>query len=322
MKKHCIWAVVALGFAAAISMGWTDSQELTTKTIVKQYNAMLAQEGEAEVFADIRVGTYECNSSYERLILAQLDAAGLIDYDVTRYAWWEKEDVKRQKPYYVKELRGSWYYSWTETVTKYKWVEETVYTFEDHYVVNVKLTLAGKKLVADIPEVEEELDKDLISKEVDPETYKWNKKDLSEEWPYIPNPFLKPEPEETTPEEEPAPEPEETTPVYIDELEEEVEVTDTEDKVERIEAQQYEAYNALSLDSEIVTLKAGTVKAIKARNILLVEADGIQTAEAEVITETCNATDAGRILVGFENGERDLDEVTLIYYLDKGWVLE
>jgi hypothetical protein len=46
------------------------------------------------------------------------------------------------------------------------------------------------------------------------------------------------------------------------------------------------------------------------------------TADAEVIIETCNATDAGRILLGFENGRRSLEEVELIRYIDKGWVIK
>ena len=317
MKRHFIWAVAALGLAAAFSVGCTTSQNLTPKKIVKEFNTMLEKEGDAEVYADLTVGTYECNSSSARLRLAQLETAGVIDYTVTRYAWWEKEEVMRQKPYQVEETRSSWYYTWTETVTRYRWVEETVYNFEDHYVVNVTLTSAGKRLLAELPEAEYDEDEELASKEVDPSTYKWNKKDLSEDWPYIPNPFLKPEPADTTKATQSTPA-STSTPQYADH-DEEIEIE--EDEVERIDEKQYEAYCNLSLYHETVTLKAGAVKAINARYILVTEQNGIQTAEAEVIMETCEATDAGRILIGFENGRRDSEDVELIHYLDKGWVL-
>lgn len=314
MKRHCIWAAVALVFAAVFSVGCTSSQSLTPKKIVKEFNTMLEKEGEGQIFADIRVGTYECNSSSERLTLAQLEVAGLIDYTVTRYAWWEEAKVSRKKAYQVQETRG-WYYTWTETVTKYKWVEETVHSFEDHYIVTVALTNAGKKLIADIPAIEADEDEDLTDKEVDPSTYKWNKTDLSEDWAYIPNPFLKSEKENTT---ETESKDSQSSLSYDSEYEEEQE---SEDKIKRIEEEQFEAYCDLSFYSEEITLKAGAIKAVKARNILVTEKDGIQTAEAEVIMETCEATDAGRILIGFENGRRDSEDVELIRYLDKGWVI-
>lgn len=319
MKKYCFWSIVALGFAAIATMGCTESQELTSGKIVKEVNAAMEKEGSAEVFCELAVGRYECNSPSERLRLAQLEAAGLIDYEVTRYAWWEKAEVSRKKAYQVKETRG-WYYTWTETVTKYKWVKETEYNFEDHYVVNVTLTRAGNKLIAEIPEIEEVVDEDLVSKDVDPETYKWNQKDLSENWPYIPNPFIEPEKND-----EPAPAKTEE-PVsgieYIDDEPYHPEHPDDEDdEIERIDIKQYEAYYNETFETENLTLKAGAVKAIKARNILLKETEGILTAEAEVILETYGATDAGRILLGFENGMRAADDFELIHYLDKGWVL-
>ena len=40
-----------------------------------------------------------------------------------------------------------------------------------------------------------------------------------------------------------------------------------------------------------------------------------------MILETEDATDAGRILEGFEDGQKSLINVEFIYYTDKGWVL-
>lgn len=320
MKKHCFRAVAALGLAAAVTMGCTESQELTSKKIVKEVNASIERAGQTDLFVDVTIGHYECNSPAQRMELAQLEAAGLIKYEVTRYAWWEKEQVSRKKAYQVQETRG-WYYTWTETVTRYKWVKETVHTFEDHYVVDVTLTRAGERLLAERPEPEEFIDEDLVSKEVDPSTYKWNKVDLSESWPEIPNPFLTPvEPEEPAEVPTQTSEPETSTP-STSTVVTETETTPVEDPVERIDKQQYEAYNAQSFYSEVVTLKAGSVKAIKARNIIVKEEDGAKVAEAEVIYETYGATDAGRIIANFENGRRSSEDYGLIYYLDKGWVL-
>lgn len=313
MKKHCIWAALAIVFAGVLSVSCTSSQSLTSKRIVKEFNKLHADE--SELSTDLRIGTYECNSAYQRLTLAKLEAAGLIDYTVTRYAWWEESQELRKKAYYVEETRG-WYYTWTETVTKYKWVKETVHNFEDHYVVNVALTNAGKRLIADTPSMENDIDEDLYYEDVDPSTYKWNKMDLSEDWADIPNPFLKPEKEDTT-----QAEVSESVPYYSYGSDEDGEAED-EEEIKRIEEEQFEAYSNLSFNSEDISLKAGARKAIKARNILVTERDGIQTAEAEVIIETCNATDAGRILLGFENGRRSLEEVELIRYIDKGWVIK
>ena len=324
MRKHFLGAVAALGFVAIASVGCSDSQEITSKTIINEVNEMWVKQGNAEKTVNITIGHYECNSESDRYQLAQLESAGLIKYNVKRYAWWEKEEVSVRKPYQVKETRGGWYYTWTETVTKYKWVRETVYDFEEHYIVDVKLTRAGEKLLAKVHEAEEEFDKDLASKEVDPSTYKWNKQDLSESWPEIPNPFLKPEPEVRPQEVTTEPEEIEEVPItYEPEEVEEVEAAEPaeQDKVERIDQELYEAYNREVFDSENVTLKAGEIKAIKARNILLKETNGALAAEAEVIFETCNATDAGRIIMGFENGKRNAQQFEFIYYLDKGWVI-
>ena len=49
---------------------------------------------------------------------------------------------------------------------------------------------------------------------------------------------------------------------------------------------------------------------------------GVLTAVAEVIYETEDATDAGRILIGFEDGQKSAKEVQFTYYYDKGWVLK
>ena len=76
------------------------------------------------------------------------------------------------------------------------------------------------------------------------------------------------------------------------------------------------------MSSDVIYFKAGEVRATKARNILLKSPMGILTAEAEIIIETMKVTDAGRILRGLENGQKHTEDVKLIYYVDKGWVID
>lgn len=44
--------------------------------------------------------------------------------------------------------------------------------------------------------------------------------------------------------------------------------------------------------------------------------------KAEVIIKTDKVSDVGRIFNGVENGLKGLAKVKLIYYIDKGWVVE
>ena len=63
------------------------------------------------------------------------------------------------------------------------------------------------------------------------------------------------------------------------------------------------------------------VEPISTTEYLLADAE-VLTAVAEVIYETEDATDAGRILIGFEDGQKSAKEVQFTYYYDKGWVLK
>ena len=44
--------------------------------------------------------------------------------------------------------------------------------------------------------------------------------------------------------------------------------------------------------------------------------------KAEVIIKTDKVSDVGRIFNGVENGLKVLAKVKLIYYIDKGWIVE
>lgn len=313
MKRFHLIGAVALASVSMllVSCGNSEPKPISAKAIVKEVNQKLVDDAQGELFAEIAVGTYECNDPIAREYLAKLEVAGLIEYDITRYAWWEKSKKAYKKAYKV--IRG--YGWWSYEDIEYKWVSGTAYDFEDHYVVDVKLTKKGERLAVDArPEPKPQVDEDLVSEEVDYSKYAWNQVDLEEAWEDIPNPFIeKKEPKEPKPAKEKA---------QSKRKPKEVLKESKNDPTIRIDSLQYKHYMEIDEVKEVKYLRAGEVKAIKARNIQLIEKDGILTAAAEVIYETEDATDAGRILIGFENGQKSAKDVVFTYYYDKGWVLK
>lgn len=286
---------------------------LSSGTVVKLFNEKLEENAVDKYFTDIEIGTYECNDSEARKHLRSLEAAGLITYSVERYAWWEKS-LKSVKEAYT-AYHGYWY---TYTTTEYRWVKKTVYDFKDHYVVNIGLTSKGKRLVVEErPAPKPEVDKDMIQPNVDVMDYEWNKKDISETWPEIENPFIERKQDSKVQDDEDGGEREEPNDA--------ISRTNSNegDGVDRIDASRYKAFNALSLEGETVILKAYEISATKARNIRIgKDENGFAFAEAEVIIETCKVTDAGRIYCDVENGFKVAQQVSLTYFEDKGWIME
>ena len=315
MKRFIYLCAAMFAIGTFVSCTSHSDSKISEKEILKQVNKALVDNAQAEEFCPITIGTFDCPDEL-RYFLRQMEAAKLVNYDVTRYAWWERSYKNVREAYRVQ--RNYYWYSYYDT--EYRTVKKTNYEFEDHYVVTIDLTKKGKGIaVEDLPSEVIEEDPDLIGPDVDPSKYAWNKADLSEEWPYIPNPFLEPEKESTEPAEEPVAPVEE--PAEEPAKEPATEAV-KEDKVDRIDALQYEKFNSLNLESpDIVYLKAYGIKAIKARNIQISNVDGIATVTAEVILATQDVTDAGRICMEVENDMRSVIEVSLSYYLDKGWVL-
>jgi hypothetical protein len=143
---------------------------------------------------------------------------------------------------------------------------------------------------------------------------------LSEEWPYIPNPF--PQPEEAK-----EAKVVDEKPTYKEPKQKEVKhqtaVAEEPkgDGIDRIDIIQYHAYNKVEYSAQDLYIKVCNIEAVKARNIQIFERDGARYARAEVIISTEDVTDAGRILANRQEGERQLQNVEFIYYQDKGWVL-
>lgn len=317
MKAIFKSVVVIAALAMMASCGGSMNPDtISEKQILELVNQQLEDRAENVEYLRtlIPIGTFECDSDDYRELLRKLDEAGIINYKVTRYAWWEKGIKDVRVAYEV--LKEGYWYSYYDT--EYKWEKREYTEFMDHYVVTTKLTSKGKKLMVEsIPEPKAN-DPEAESKEIDHSKCSWNTKDLSENWPYIENPF-----EEKKPAEKPK---KEETPVEEAVVAEETVVAaepeaKEEDKVQRKDEEQYKAFLKVETDVKEVILKSNDYEAIIARNIYITERDGVKYAHAEVIYSTTNTNDAARILEGAEDDQRDVEEVELIYYLDKGWVL-
>ena len=112
MKRFYLFGAVTLASVSMLltSCGNSEPKPLSTKDIVKEVNQKLVDDAKAELFTEVAVGTYECNDPMSRQFLAKLEVAGLIEYDVTRYAWWEKSKKSYKKAYTVTRGYGWWSY--------------------------------------------------------------------------------------------------------------------------------------------------------------------------------------------------------------------
>lgn len=315
MKKNVILLIAALSGISLLSIsGCTNPNKISPGAIVRQVNKTLKNKAVNQEYVTITVGTYECNSEADRLELRKMEAAGLIEYEVERYAWWEKSKKTERRAYEVPHY-SYWYGSYT--TTEYKYVKTDRYDFEDHYVVTVELTKKGSKYVlTELPIPVEEEDPDMKEPEIDPLKYAWNQKDLSEEWPDIENPFIQREDKSASTEKK-----DNSSSKSKSNSSSSTNDSD-DDSIERIDNNQYLAYRDVVFDSSDIIVETACVKAIKARNIQLHKPAGTEIASAEVILMKENVTDFGRILSNLENGEKDCIDVQLEYYLDKGWVLK
>lgn len=70
---------------------------------------------------------------------------------------------------------------------------------------------------------------------------------------------------------------------------------------------------------EVVYLNCYTKKAVKAKDIVLSKDKGISTARCKVVFEVKSSEPGGRIFYKQYKGTRVTEEVSLIYYEDRGW---
>ena len=187
MKKTHL---LLLAFAAIIlaSCGGHSPLKLSEREILKQCNNDLVKSGSDSAIVVIPTGYFEVENQGIRCTLEKLQAAGVINYEVERFAWWEKIKEKKTTPHTV--TKYYWGYPYTETEYITKWV--TRYEFNEHFMANVTLTEAAKKYALDhIPtsKLEEIEDKDMVQPVYYDSLYPENAVTCIENWPEIPHPL-------------------------------------------------------------------------------------------------------------------------------------
>jgi hypothetical protein len=305
---------VGLALLAVMIVGCSNNPDkLSSGTIEDLVEELLEESGQEQSFVQVQTGMYELNSQQDRAQLMRLEAAGVINYDVKRYAWWNK----------ILSVSSSW--SWNDhSGFQRERIGNTYYEFEEHFVVTVSLTDAGRKCQVDsIPQPKVKEDDDMKQPDVDFSTFPENQISLTEEWPYIPNPEAP----------QKADKPAKVTVDLAETPEEE------EDPGCETDEEDYDAPQKLSLDietsmayeelqqqfkSESAILKSSRLEVKKARFIQLFDnaQSGVRCATAEVIIEMSDVTPAGRVIEGKCNGIRFCSPVSMVFYADKGWILQ
>lgn len=307
MKKLFFLSVMALSLAMT-SCTSDSPNNLSSGTIEDTVEELLETYGLDKSYSTLMTGYYECNNESTRVILAKLAAAGVIKYEVERYAWWNKH------------LSAGYYFG--------HYYGNQSYSFEEHFMVNVELTEQGKKLCVDsIPTPEPKMDKDMEQPELDPKLPENNYK--KEEWPVIPNPEA---PEADTEEEEAQEVVEQVKEEFhnlnniFSEIEEEKVYEDHNNAILPLDLEtkvKYETAKEKQNTKEVI-LRSSSQKVVKGRYIQtkINPATGLAEATAEVIIKMVDVTPAGRILDGKREGTRLCAPVEYIYYNDRGWILK
>ncbi len=283
-------------------------------------------------YVEIDTGYYELNCPESRLVLEKLASAGVITYNVERYAWWvECMTIKYNT---VVKIEDTYYEGENDVISsKEIYGRDTVpvYTYEEHFMVDVRITEKYMKMIKDTTEVEEE-DLDMVLPKYDPKDWPQDTLSLAENWPKIAEPKepeiphvrkdVKRPPEKQTTEKN---EIEKNERKYNDQprdVKQSVQYPICKAMDEATEAK----YNAAKKNENktAVKLLAFSVKAVKARNIQIInKEDGSRGAKAQLVLNTAEVTPQGHILFNnVINGVSDTLDVKLTYYLDKGWTLD
>lgn len=260
-------------------------------------------------YTRLQTGYFECNNEDNRIILAKLAAAGVIEYKVERFAWWKKH-------LYAGNSFGTFYGG-------------TSYKFEEHFMVSVKLTEEGKKFVVDsIPTPEKLIDEDLKQPEIDLTKLPENNF-VAEQWPDIPCPENKDAVKNQTPADS------EKTVEQVAQRSNLNDIFATNTPKEEPNTEQ-SSWVSLDVDTELKYLAA--TEKVNIESVIMkssaLEVDDvrfIQTfshpenranyALAEVIAKTTDVTPAGRIIDQKYEGTKLCATVIFEYFNDKGWVL-
>ena len=334
MKKYYLFLTLAAVMLVMSSCG--DSPDsISGRKVKKLYNKQLKEACANQVFTQIDTGYYELNSASDRATLKRLEAAGLITYSVERYAWYNKVTSKQRVAHNV-----DYYYTWTGayayTKKEYSTKTRTGYELEEHFMVNVQLTDAGRKIAVDsLPEPLSKEDKDLVLPEYVAADWPEDSIDVTEDWPVIPYPV---EDTKNNKNNKAVANNNNNTDnkVADNKIDENANDSKIDEKADNSKPKDNDGVVCLDPETkaryeaekdkeykEAAYLKAFNIVVAKVRNIQIVEKDGATKAKAEVIIKTKDVTHAGHIMYnGVINDMPKKQDVNLTYYLDKGWVLD
>ena len=292
--KHFFTLLCVCTLAFMTSCNSDSREQISASTIVSLVEDMLEVNCENQDYAEITTGYFECNDKDKRYTLRKLAAAGVITYKTECFEVTET-------------YRYSTGYDWWTGRQTYATGTRT----NRHVFVDVALTSKGKSYVVDgYPVPDEDEDPDLA--EPAPKAFP------EDDVPYdevldCDKKEPKKEPKESTKSEE------EYDPSGCDTDYDDVADDEPQDTPGTAELTPYEKA-CQKVYTEDYIVETGAIEIVKARNIRLDKIAG--RAAAEIIIEVTDVSPFGRILQGLVEGERDAEDVTLIYFEDKGWILE
>lgn len=319
-KSYYLLAAMAVSVLLA-SCGCKCSTEpkISSKMVTKLFNEKATELCLNKQYTSFDTGYYEQNDENARLVLQKLAHAGVIDYKVERFAWFNKcTDIR----YTVTKYIDYYCENTGEKVNVQKVMgNDTViyYDLEEHYMVNVQVKSKYKSMIVDAKPVPAG-DKDLafpLYKETSEDTMQSN-----EAWPAMESPKVPEAPHERK---------DIKCAERKDVTEPAVTKKETPKKVKypickSIDPATEEAYKAAhELERRgTVTIFAYQVDAVKARNIqTFKKEDGTLGARCEVILKSNKVTPQAHILMGhIIDGIPAKVDIKLTYYIDKGWTID
>ncbi|MCR4664106.1 MAG: hypothetical protein K5660_01920 [Paludibacteraceae bacterium] len=302
-----------------------DNTKIDPKAVNKLYNEKLAELCMDKVYTTIDTGYYELNDAEARYKLQQLAHAGVIEYNVERFAWFNKcTDIKytviKKIDYYCKD-NGDY----IDRKDVYGKGEEISYDLEEHYMVDVRISSKYKSMLVDaLPEPNIE-DLDMAAPLYDYEAFPEDNLQNNEAWPEMVAPKIPDPPVERK--DIKCKEKKETPKAQKNTVQRK-EVPHVEKKprcvsIDMATTNRYkEAKNAEKHGN--VLILAYEITAVKSRNLQVFnKEDHSLAARCEVIVKSKNVTPQGHILMNdIIDGIPAKVDVTLTYYVDKGWVID
>ena len=323
MKKTCyLLATIAIVMLLS-SCG--DKTKINSRLVTKLYNEKAADLCQTKKYVPIDTGYYELNDLHKRIILQKLAHAGIIEYTVERYAWYDQcvEPKERVLIKYVDqycEATGEL----KDSIPIYGTGFETSFTYEEHFMVNVRIARKYKSKILEKEPVPID-DRDMILPE-----YHFTPEDLlenNEVWEEI----EKPKPPRIPHEREMVTCKRQTQNGVAEASEQDVRKPSKTKVIYYPLCEPMDTKTAEKYEEALERAKKGTVKllgyeikAVKARRIVtyrgVYDSDSVLMAKCEVILKSTNVTPQGHIINNYIiNDIPAMVKLKLFYTEENGW---